>query len=89
MKVCAHINYGPFSNGHERFDTVAAALDYFRNEVIDNPYRSGVGSDDSDGCYTIDLYPQCDMCSSVECYHDYPMSRHDIGPRGGLRKVCI
>lgn len=88
MRVCAHINYGPFNNGHKRFDTIALALGYFRAEVIDNPYRSGT-SDEEDGCYTIDLYPQCARCTGTECWHDYPMARYDVGPRNGLRSVRI
>lgn len=88
MKVCAHINYGPFQNGHERFDSIGAALEFFREKVVDNRYREGT-TDDADGCYTIDLNEQCDDCSSMENYHDYPMLRYDVGPRGGLRKAYI
>lgn len=62
MRVCAHINFGPYTNGHERFDSVDQAISY---------------------------YPQCDQCDSAANYHDYPMSRYVVGPRGGLAKEVI
>ena len=91
MKVCAHINYGPHQNGHQRFDTVARAVDYFRREVADNPYRHG-STEESDGCYVMDLYPEADEngepcgCDSAMNFHDYPMTRYSVGPRGGVQR---
>lgn len=91
MKVCASINYGPFSNGHERFDSIKSAIEYFREAVVDNPYLELEFEDGYEysnyGC--MDLYPQCDRCYDGATFHDYPMARYGIGRRGGLRKVLI
>lgn len=88
-KVCAHINYGPFQNGHKYFDSEKAAIEYFRSEVIDSPYRNGT-SDESDGCYALHLYfdTDCD-CDDAMNFHDYPDRAYSVGPRGGLRKDYI
>jgi hypothetical protein len=84
MKVCAHMNLGPFQNDHERFGSVAAALDFFRDSLQD------MGIDKGDGDhYVIDLYPECSECSYGMNFHDYPMARYELGPRGGLSKVIV
>lgn len=88
MRVCAHINFGPYTNGHERSDSVDQAISYSRKEVVDSPFIHG-STEESDGCYVMDLYPQCDQCDSAANYHDYPMSRYVVGPRGGLAKEVI
>ena len=78
MKVCAAINYGPFNHGHKRFDTIREAVRYFTNEVAGVDW--GTGTDEQ----VMDLYPQCDDCTDGETYHDYPMVRYTVGPRGGV-----
>lgn len=84
MKVCAHYNYGPFANGHGRYDSIKDALYGF--EML----LRVVGIDSGDGeHYTIDLYPQCSECDSQMNFHDYPMARYELGPRGGLARQCI
>lgn len=83
MKVCAHINYGPFNHGYKAFDSVSDAVRYFRSEVAGIDY--GTGTDEQ----VMDVYPQCDECSRDECYHDYPMARYAIGKRGGVVKAHI
>lgn len=89
MKVCAHINSGPFTNSHEYFDSIDAAENYFREFIIDSPYRSGVTDDD--GCYVMDIYPrysdgQSCACDSAMNFHDYPMVRLSVGKFGGLHR---
>ena len=95
MRVCAHINYGPFTNGQRKFDSIKQAIDYFRTEVVDNYYRSGT-TDESDGCYVMHLYHPFDQYSGESCecdntsnYHDYPFAAYSVGPRNGLRKDTI
>lgn len=89
MKVCAHINYGPFNNGHERFDSIAEAVEYFRSKVAGVDYGTGLGSREYGDEQNMDLYPQCSDCSSGMCFHDYPMVRYAVGPRGGIRKESV
>lgn len=90
MRVCASINYGPHQNGHERFDSVAEAIEYFRREVIESPYLCIEFSDYPYADYGVmDLYPQCDLCTDGSTFHDYPMARYGIGKRGGLHKASI
>jgi hypothetical protein len=84
MKVCVHANYGPFNNGFGRYDTMAQALDMFRVDL------RALGIDSGDGeHYTLDFYPQCEECNSLMCFHDYPMARYELGPRGGMRRVTV
>ncbi len=83
MKVCAHINYGPFNHGHKRFGSVSAAVRYFTSEVAGTDY--GTGTDEQ----CLDVFPQCEDCTSGMCFHDYPMARYELGPRGGVRKAAI
>jgi len=88
MKVCAHINYGPFNNGHERFDSVEDAVKYFREDVAGKDYGTGLGTYGVDG-QTMNLYPQCDDCMRDMCFHDYPMARYAVGLRGGIRREIV
>lgn len=83
MKVCASINYGPFNHGAERFDSIAAATAYFAREVAGTDF--GTGTDEQ----VMDLYPQCDDCTSGATFHDYPAIRLVVGPRGGIRREAI
>jgi hypothetical protein len=84
MKVCAHYNYRPFAFGFERYNSIGDALYGF------SLLLAVVGVDKGDGeHYTIDLYPQCSDCNSNECWHDYPMARYQLGPRGGLTRQAI
>ncbi len=83
MKVCAHINYGPFNNDVERFDSIGAAVSFFRREVAGDDFGTGT----ADQC--MDVYPQCDDCVSGMNFHDYPMARFEPGRRGGIRRVNV
>jgi hypothetical protein len=90
MKVCASINYGPYQNGHKRFDSVKEAISFFREEIVDNYYFTPEFSEYEYSDYGVmDLYPQCDRCTDGATFHDYPMSRYGVGRRGGLVKVVI
>jgi len=87
MRVCAHINYGPWNNGHERFATVADAVEHFRNLDAD-PY--GPVSEVVPGEHPVmDIYPEltdgvaCD-CTATMNFHDYPAARYVFGPLGGV-----
>ena len=83
MKVCAHINHGP-CNSHARYDSIYDAVVAFR----DNQWQLGqLGADTADA--TMDLYPQCGQCTWRMNFHDYPMARYELGPRGGVRKVIV
>lgn len=90
MKVCAHYNLGAFDQQYMRADSVKAALAEFRDGLVANYYGDLKGIVDRTGedyAPTISFYPQCDDCNSNMCFHDYPMSRYQIGNRGGIRKV--
>ena len=91
MKVCASINYGPYQTEHERFDSIKVAVEFFRDHVVDEwNFTPEFSGDCEYSDYGImDLYPQCDLCSSGATFHDYPMARYGVGRRGGLRKVSI
>ena len=82
MKVCAHINGGPFQRWHERFASVALAVEAFRVSMAELSVKTGDGEH-----YTLDLYPQCDDCDSAMNFHDWPMTRFQLGPRGGLQRI--
>ena len=83
MQVCAHINYGPHNHGHKRFRTIADAVHYFGRDVAGEDY--GTGTDEQ----VMDLFPQCPDCTSGMNFHDYPMVRYSVGPRGGIvRERC-
>lgn len=92
MKVCAHITYGPFNNGHERFGSVSEALAYFR-DVAGEDFGTGTEGHYEDGYWVaaqgMMLYPGCDDCTGDMNFHDYPMSAFEVGPRGGIRKVYV
>lgn len=83
MKVCASIAYGPFNIHVERFDSITAAVDYFRREVAGTDF--GTGTDEQ----CIDLYPQCPDCQRDMVFHDYPLARYSVGPRGGVMRDHI
>lgn len=83
MKVCASIHYGPWNNGHARFDSIAAAQAHFAREVAGTDF--GTGTDEQ----VMDLYPQCNECFDGATFHDYPMIRLGVGPRGGVRREVI
>ncbi len=89
MKVCAHILYGPFNNGHERFGSVEAAVEFFTREVAGVDFGTGLGSAEYGDEQVMDLYPQCDSCTSNECYHDYPMARYGVDSHGDVIKKAI
>lgn len=85
--VCAHIVTQPFQHERHRFGSIADAVAYFRRHVVASPY----GAEPVPGEYPImDLYPERDEngiacgCDSAMNFHDYPMVRYSVGPRGGI-----
>lgn len=73
-------------DGHEMFPSISTAVDYFRSEVAGIDY--GTGTDEQ----IMDLYPQCETSAGLRChsgatFHDYPMVRYQVGPRGGVVRV--
>ena len=80
MKVCAHFNLAPFHNVHERFDTLAEAKEYLQDHGSRDRY---------DDRSAVDIYPQCAECDSAMNFHDSPMARYELGPRGGIRKATV
>jgi hypothetical protein len=67
------------------FDSIGTAVGYFRSEVAGIDY--GTGTDEQ----VMDLYPQCDTSAGLRChsgatFHDYPMVRFAVGPRGGVQR---
>lgn len=91
MKVCAHmIGNGYMTASFGRFDSIATALDYFKSEIVRREYSGwSFGDFKINQEVVIDLYPQCNDCTDNECHHDYPMSRYEVGKRGGLVKVIV
>ena len=83
MKVCATVVYGPFNQGHARFDSIADAVSFFRTDVADVDYGTGT----EEQC--MDLYPACPDCTDEMTFHDYPMARYVIGKRRGVTRVRI
>lgn len=87
MKVCASINLGPWNHEAKQFDTIGEAVAYFTRYVAGVDY--GTGTDEQ----VMDLYPQCEpngwQCSSTETFHDYPMTRYAVGPRGGIVREYV
>jgi len=89
-KYCAHINLGPWNRMQRYFPTIGAAVDYFRSEIRGEDF--GTGTEDQ----VIDLYIAKDQhsdekceCNESENYHDYPLVRYSVGPRGGVvRENC-
>lgn len=70
------------------FDSIAESVRYFRDEVAGIDY--GTGTDEQ----VMDLYPQCEQDTDLRCsdnatFHDYPMTRYVVGPRGGVARVMI
>lgn len=86
MRVCASINWYPFQHEAQRFGSIRAALDYF-GEHADRGFVSAYDDERA----TMDLYPDEHaagmVCDSVATYHDSPMVRYTVGPRGGIRKA--
>jgi hypothetical protein len=85
MKVCASINLGPFNHEAIMFTSIAEAVRYFRSEVAGIDY--GTGTDEQ----VMDLYPQCKTSAGLRChsgatFHDWPMVRYAVGPRGGIAR---
>ena len=83
MKVCASIHYGPWHNGLERFDTIAEAVAHFGREIAGTDF--GTGTEEQ----IMDLHPQCGDCTAGATFHDYPLARYGVGPRGGVRREVI
>lgn len=88
MKVCASINLGPWNHEAIMFESIGRAVDYFRSEVAGVDY--GTGTDEQ----VMDLYPQCKTSAGLRChsgatFHDYPMTRFVVGPRGGIQRQIV
>ncbi|QNJ59254.1 hypothetical protein SEA_MRMIYAGI_40 [Mycobacterium phage MrMiyagi] len=91
MKVCAHMNLGPFKNHHERFESASDAVENFREslEAFYGDLKGIVERTGEDYRPSLDLYPECSDCNSHMNFHDYPMTRYEVGNRGGIRKVIV
>lgn len=89
MKICAHMFLSPYSSDcshHKRFDSVANARHWLWNYL----YREGMlGPYDPDHPVGMNIYPQCNDCTDMMCFHDYPMYQIVVGPRGGIKKVEV
>lgn len=83
MKVCAHINLGPFNREHQRFDSIAKAVDYFRREVAGKDFGTGESGQ------ALWINEQCSDCERDMNFHDYPYAVYEVGPRGGVRKEYV
>lgn len=89
MRVCAHMNLGPHSHHHMVAATIGEAVQNFADS-LEGYYGSLAGILDRTGeecAPALDLYPACDDCNSQMNFHDYPMARWAVGPRGGIRKL--
>ena len=84
MKVCAHYNTGPYQSHHARYGSIREAVREFRQTLSELGIETGDGE-----YYTLDVCPQCDDCDSRMNFHDYPTARYQLGPRGGISKVCV
>ena len=86
MKVCAHFCLSPYQHHHQRFDRIYEAVGWLWKYLIQD---GNLGPYDENYPVVMDLYPQCEDCNSQMNFHDYPMSRYQVGPRGGIRKVYV
>lgn len=97
VKVCAHMNLGPFTHLYTKAPSMAQAIRKFRREVerhygvLDSSIAEIRGTDMMP---CVDLYPACPdggdlCCTSHENFHDYPMARYEVGVRGGIKKVTV
>ena len=92
VPVCAHVNLGPFVHHHFRAESCKAAVAGFAR-LVEQHYgvldKSIAEIRRPDEMPCVDLYPQCRECNSHMNFHDYPMVRHQVGPRGGIRRVRV
>lgn len=86
MQVCAHFNLSPYQHHHERFGSVHEAKSWLWNYLVP---QGNLGPYDPDHPVVMDLYPQCEHCTSEMNFHDYPMTRFTVGPRGGIRRTAV
>jgi hypothetical protein len=86
MKVCAHFNLSPYQHYHKRFDSIHAAKHWLWDYLIP---QGNLAPYNPDYPVVLDVYPQCKDCNSQMNFHDYPMARYSVGPRGGIRKEMI
>ena len=98
MKVCAHMNLGPHVHDYVTAASINDALRCFRRRleqhygVIDKTIAEIRHPDEMPA---LDLYPACAEeshrdgmhCNSQMNFHDWPMTRFQVGPRGGIRRV--
>lgn len=86
MKICAHLALSPYSSGYKKFDSIKSAKAWLWNYL----YREGnLGPYDENYPVIINIYPQCNQCYSGACFHDELLSRLQVGPHGGIRKVAV
>jgi hypothetical protein len=96
MKVCAHMNLGPHVNVYLDAPSISYAVREFRHRlerhygVVDGSILERTGLDYAP---CLDVYSPCPAatlglhCSDTENFHDYPMLRYRLGPRGGIVRV--
>ena len=89
MRVCAHMILGPFSHHHMVAATIGEAVQNF-TDSLEGYYGDLSGILERTGeeyAPNLALYPACDDCNSEMCFHDYPMTRYVVGPRGGINRI--
>ena len=84
MKVCAHFMLSPYQRSHRRFDSAAKAKYWLWDYLIP---QGNLGPYNPNYPITLDLYPQCDDCTSEMNFHGDIMTRYEVGPKGGIRRV--
>lgn len=82
MKVCAHIQLGPFNREHKRFNTIRHAITYFTNEVAGIDFGTGTSEQ------SMWLNEQCPDCWSEANFHEFPIVIVQVGPRGGIVRTA-
>ena len=91
MKVCVHYNLGPFDQHYVSAASINEAVRFFRDS-LESYYGELSGILERTGedyAPAMNLYPYCKECTDNMCFHDYPMARYTVGPRGGIRKEFV
>lgn len=89
MKVCAHMNLGPYQNAHFRADSTSEAIEFFKNSLVSIYGNTKNAYTDNQEPPVMDIYQQCDDCDAMMNFHDYPMTRYEVGKFGGIKKVSV
>ena len=85
-KYCVAFNVGG-NQWHGRHESFADAVNTLRATHKTFGYTTMICQGEVVQADTADIYPICDDCHDGATYHDYPIRRYQIGPRGGV--VCV